>query len=260
MRILLLGDVCGRPGRRILRERLPQIQKDYGPDVVIANGENAAGGFGLTAKVADELFALGVHAITGGNHLWDQKEMLTYITKEPRILRPANYPPGTPGNSMYFAPVNGHEVAVMSLIGRVFMGDFDCPFRRFDGLYQKASERTPYIVVDFHGEATSEKQAFGWYADGRATVVAGTHTHVPTSDQRVLPSGTAFTTDLGMCGPRDGILGVEREAIIKKFRSQLPVRFTVAKGPMQLCGILVSADDAGRAESVERLYFEDLEE
>ncbi len=256
MRILLLGDICGRPGRRVLRDRLPQIRSDYGPDVVIANGENAAGGFGLTAKVAEELFEMGVHVITGGNHLWDQKEMVSYIAQEPRILRPANYPPGTPGNSLYFAPVNGQEVAVMSFIGRVFMGDFDCPFRRFDQLQRKAAERTPFIVVDFHGEATSEKQAFGWFADGRASVVVGTHTHVPTSDQRVLPAGTAFTTDLGMCGPRDGILGVERDAIIKKFRSQLPVRFTVAKGPMQLCGVFVVVDNAGRAESIKRIYLE----
>src|SRR5690554_1459322 len=221
----MLGDIYGQPGRRILEEVLPQIKKEHKPDLVIANGENAAGGFGLTRKVAQVLFDNGVHVLTSGNHIWDQKEMYTYIQEEPRILRPANYPPGVPGNYIYETKVGQDRVAVISLTGRVCMGDCDCPFRKIDDILQELSERTRHIIIDFHGEATSEKIAFGYYVDGRASVVVGTHTHVPTADERVLPNGTAYTTDLGMCGPLNGVLGVDKDNVIYKFTTQLPTRF-----------------------------------
>lgn len=256
MRILLLGDVYGRPGREMLKEYLPQIDIQYNPDLIIANGENAAGGFGLTPKIAKELFAMGIDVLTSGNHIWDQKEIMSYLEQEPRILRPANYPPGVPGHYLYSAKVGGEKVVVINLIGRVFMGDFDCPFRKIDQILAEVHQETSFIIIDFHGEATSEKQAFAWYVAGKVSAVVGTHTHVPTADQRILPGGTAYTTDLGMCGPLDGVLGVNRETIINKFLTQLPSRFSVAKGARQLCGVIVDLDHSGKAEKIFRLYYE----
>lgn len=256
MRVLLLGDIYGRPGRQMLKEILPQIKQEYSPDLIIANGENSAGGFGLTPKIAKELFAMGIDVLTSGNHIWDQKDIIPYLDQEPRILRPANYPPGTPGNFLYYATINDQKVAIINLIGRVFMGDFDCPFRKIDQLLEEVQQHTPFVIIDFHAEATSEKQAFSWYVDGRVSIVVGTHTHVPTADQRILPGGTAYTTDLGMCGPLDGVLGVSRETVINKFLTQLPTRFSVAKGPRQLCGIIVDLNHEGKAEKIFRLYYE----
>ncbi len=256
MRLLLLGDVYGRPGREMIREYLPEITKTYKPDFIIANGENAAGGFGITEKVAEELYRLGVNVITSGNHIWDKKEVYTYLDRENRLLRPANYPPRVRGNYLYIGEVLGREIAVINLIGRVFMGDYDCPFTKFDQLFSEIQHRTSTIVVDFHAEATSEKIAFAWYVSGRASVVVGTHTHVQTSDERVLPGGTAYITDLGMCGPLNGILGVDREIVINKFLTQLPTRFTVAKGPRQLCGVIVDIDLNGKAQKISRIYYE----
>ena len=257
MRVLLLGDIFGRPGRDMIKEFLPQIQSEYHPDLVIANGENAAGGFGITQAVAEELFSLGIQVITSGNHIWDIRDVYPYLDAEARILRPANYPPNVPGNYRYFATVGEYKVAVVNLIGRVFMGDYDCPFRKIDELLSEINQVTPITIIDFHGEATSEKQAFGWYVAGRVSVVVGTHTHVPTADARILPGGTAYVTDLGMCGPLDGILGVQREPVINKFLSQLPAHFSVAKGDRQLCGVIVDIDAAtGKAEHIFRIYYE----
>jgi len=253
LRILILGDVVGRPGRRIIKELLPEIERAHRPDLVIANGENAAGGFGLTKKVGEEIFAAGVDVITSGNHIWDKKEVYTYLQEEKRVLRPANYPPGVPGSYLHYISVETDTVAVLSLTGRVFMGDFDCPFRKFDQLYAEISQQTPHIVVDFHAEATSEKIAFAWHVDGRASVVVGTHTHVATADERVLDRGTAYITDLGMCGPTDGVLGVERQTVIQKFLTQLPARFDVASGPVGLNGLVVDIDRRGRATDLFRL-------
>lgn len=251
MRVLLLGDIFGRPGRKIAAEFLPQLREEYKPDFVVANGENAAGGFGLTRKTAEELFALGIDVLTGGNHIWDQKEMTAYIELEPRVLRPANYPPGVPGEGIF---VHAElPIAVISLSGRVFMSDLDCPFRTMDQILENLPERIKYIIVDFHAEATSEKIALGYYLDGRVSVVAGTHTHVPTADLRILEGGTAYVTDLGMCGPLHGVLGVEPESVISKYITQMPTRFKVAKGPTQLWGIVVDLDENGRAVKVNRV-------
>lgn len=256
MRVLLLGDIYGRPGREIVRKMLPQIKREYKLDLVIGNGENSAGGFGITKNVAEELFGIGLDVITSGNHIWDKKDVYSYLDEEARILRPANYPPQVPGNYLYYAKVGDVKVAVVSLIGRVFMGDYDCPFRKMDDLLEEIEKKTAFIIVDFHGEATSEKLALGWYLAGKVSVVVGTHTHVPTADQRILPGGTAYTTDLGMCGPLNGILGVERDTIITKFLNQLPTRFSVAKGVAQMCGVVVEIDPNGKAQEINRIYYE----
>ena len=251
MRVLMLGDIFGRPGRQITAEFLPELQEQYQPDVIIANGENAAGGFGLTRAVADQLFALGIDVLTSGNHIWDHKEMLTYIAAEPRVIRPSNYPPGVPGRGVFVDERRG--LAVINLSGRVYMGDFDCPFRTVDLILENLPASVKCIIVDFHAEATSEKITMGYYLDGRVSAVVGTHTHVATADLRILPGGTAYVTDLGMCGPLDGVLGVDREPVLRKFLTQMPTRFAVAKGPAQLWGVLVDLDEQGRAVKVKRV-------
>lgn len=251
MRVLMLGDIFGRPGRKITAEFLPQLKEEYQPDLIVANGENAAGGFGLTRAVAEELFGLGIDVITGGNHIWDQKEMLTYIDLEPRVLRAANYPQGVPGQGVFV-----HEelsCAVISLSGRVYMADLECPFRTMDQILEQLPSAVKHVLVDFHAEATSEKIALGYYLDGRVSVVVGTHTHVPTADQRILSGGTAYVTDLGMCGPLDGVLGVEKDPVISGYLTQMPTRFQVAKGPTQLWGIVVDVNDDGQAVKVNRV-------
>lgn len=253
MNILMLGDIFGRPGRTIVKEHLPELKAAYKPVLVVANGENAAGGFGLTRKVADELFDLGIHVLTSGNHIWDQKEMYTHITAEPRILRPANYPPDVPGSSVYIHRVAEAAIAVVNLMGRVFMADYDCPFRTADHILCELPEDVSHIVVDFHGEATSEKIALARYLDGRVSAVVGTHTHVATADEQILPKGTAYVTDLGMCGPIHGILGVEPEAVIGKFLTQLPTRFSVAKGPACLTGVVITLGKNGGSDRIFRL-------
>lgn len=253
MNVLMLGDIFGRPGRKIVAEHLPGLIETYQPGLVVANGENAAGGFGLTKKVADELFDLGIHVLTSGNHIWDQKEMYTYIDEEPRILRPANYPPGVPGSSIFIHRRCDTVVAVLNLIGRVFMGDYDCPFRKADAILSELPEDVSHVIVDFHGEATSEKIALARYLDGRISALVGTHTHVATADEQILPKGTAYITDLGMCGPIDGILGVEPDTVINKFLTQLPSRFGVAKGPSSLAGVVIALGPNGTAENIFRV-------
>lgn len=256
LRVLMLGDIFGRPGREIVRDYLPKIKREHNPDVIIANGENAAGGFGLTRKIATQLFEMGIDVITSGNHVWDQKEMMAYIQEEPRILRPANYPTGVPGNYLCYVDLGPYLVAVVNLSGRVYMADFDCPFTKMEEILTEVKERTKFIVVDFHAEATSEKIAFAMFIDGKVSIIAGTHTHVPTADYRVLPQGTAYITDLGMCGPLNGVLGVDKDTVIHKFLTQLPVRFSVAKGPSQLWGILVDLDASGKAINIQQINYE----
>lgn len=253
MRVLMLGDIFGRPGRKIVAQYLPELVQKYQAELVVANGENAAGGFGLTKKVAEELFALGIHVLTSGNHIWDQKEMYTYIDQESRILRPGNYPPTVPGSSVFIQRNREAVVAVMSLIGRVFMGDYDCPFRAADTILAELPGDVTHVIVDFHGEATSEKIALARYLDGRISALVGTHTHVATADEQILPKGTAYVTDLGMCGPVDGILGVEADAVINKFLTQLPNRFSVAKGAASLTGVVITLQNDGTAENIFRV-------
>ncbi len=256
VRLLLIGDVVGRPGRRAVSTLLPSLVSESGVDLVIANGENAAGGLGLTRETADQLFGAGVHLLTTGNHVWDRKEIFQFIDDEPRILRPANFPPGTPGRGwMVLETPAGHRVAVVNLMGRTFMDAIDCPFRAAEQLLQELAARARCIVVDFHAEATAEKVAMGWFLDGRASVVFGTHTHVPTADERILPGGTAYITDLGMTGPMNGVIGMKRQAVIEHALTRLPRRFEVAEGPVRMDMALVELDPStGRALSIRRLH------
>jgi metallophosphoesterase (TIGR00282 family) len=258
MRLLFLGDIVGSSGREIVKTYLPRLKRKYQPDFIVANGENAAHGRGITEKIAKELFEAGVHAITLGNHTWDNKDIFDFIDREPRMIRPANFPKGTPGSGITYIKQADAELAVINLQGRAFLPPLDCPFETADRLVQQASKRTKLIFVDFHAEATSEKQALGWYLDGRITALVGTHTHVQTGDERILPNGTGYLTDAGMCGPMDGILGMEREAVIKKFITQLPVRFEVATGRSQLNGVLFTLDKSkGITTGIERIRIDE---
>lgn len=254
MRILVIGDIHGKPGRRILRSRLPGLRRTHNADLVIANGENAAGGAGITSDVIREIFGAGVDVITGGNHTWHNREAYETLDAEARLLRPANYPPGVPGHGTALVAVNGTTVGVLNLQGRIFMQGIDDPFRAAREHAQVLREQAPIVVVDFHAEATSEKIALGWYLDGRVSAVLGTHTHVQTADERVLPGGTAYISDVGMTGPHDGVIGMEREGIIERFLTQMPVRFTVAPGAAQLNGVVLDVDESGgRARSIHRI-------
>ncbi|HET6615143.1 MAG TPA: TIGR00282 family metallophosphoesterase [Dehalococcoidia bacterium] len=251
MRILAIGDVVGKPGRKAVAALVPPLRRELGLDVVIANGENAAAGRGLTIGTAKELFAGGVDVITSGNHIWDQKDIIPYLDSEAPVLRPANYPSGAPGRGL----VRFGALTIINLMGRTFMYEIDDPFRCADGLLEGVAPGTP-IIVDMHAEATSEKIGMGWYLDGRVSAVFGTHTHVPTADPRLLPKGTAFVTDLGMCGPRDSIIGVDPAGPIQKFLTGMPARFVVAeKSPaVQFNSVLFDVDDrTGKARSIERV-------
>lgn len=256
MRFLMIGDVVGRPGRKAVRENLPRMIDDYAVDFVLANGENASGGKGLTPAVADELFGYGIDVLTMGNHVWNKKEILGIIDTEPRLIRPANYPPGTPGVGFaVYTDGRGVRVGVANISGRVFMPALDCPFRVINDILPRLLRETKIVVVDFHAEATSEKVAMGWYLDGRASAVLGTHTHVQTADERILPGGTAFITDVGMTGPRESVIGVKKQPVIERFILQMPRRFEVASGPYQLNAVLVETDDeSGRAMMIQRLF------
>lgn len=259
MRILFIGDIVGSPGRSTLQEYLPKLKSTYQPHITIVNGENAAAGKGITEKIYKNLLSWGAQAITMGNHTWDKKEIFQFIDKAAYMVRPGNLPPGTPGNEIVFVKSNKHEIAVINLLARTFMQPVDDPFRKVDELIKKAKKRTNIIFVDFHGEATSEKQAFGWYVDSRVSVVVGTHTHVQTADNRILPNGTAYISDVGMTGPYDGILGMEREAVMKKFNTGLPVRFEVPKtGRTQLSGVIIDINEnTGRASNIDRILIND---
>jgi metallophosphoesterase (TIGR00282 family) len=251
MNILFVGDVVGRLGRKTLQALLPAIRQETEAEVVVANGENAAGGRGLTVATADELFAAGVDVITSGNHVWEMREIYPILDSESSILRPLNYPPGVPGRGLLIA----HGAAFINLQGRTFMGvDADCPFRAADKALESLQD-VRVILVDMHAEATSEKAALAWYLDGRVSAVIGTHTHVATADARILPKGTAFVTDAGMVGPRDSIIGVQVKPVIERFLTQLPIRFgPVENGPAILNSVLIDVDEtSGRAERVVRI-------
>ena len=254
MRVLMIGDVIGRPGRNALRDLVPGLRERLKCDLVVANVENAAAGFGLTEPLGREILAAGVDVMTGGNHLWDKKGSEEYISGEERLVRPANYPDGTPGKTSAIVELDEIRVAVLSLQGRVFMPPLDCPFRRLDSLLEELDDQADLFLLDFHGEATSEKCAMGVYADGRVSAVVGTHTHVPTADERILAGGTAFQTDLGMTGPFDSIIGMERDTVLKRFLTGMPSRFEVAHDDVRLCGLLIEIDIwSGQATSVERV-------
>ena len=262
MRVLFIGDIVGSPGREIVRERLADLVSQKKIDLVIANGENSASGFGITPRIVEELLKYGIDVISGGNHSWDRREILDFMPHEARLLRPANFPDGNPGSGMYVgATKNGMKYAVINLQGRIFLPAIDDPFRKADELLATLPPDVAFVLVDMHAETTSEKIAMGWYLDGRATAVVGTHTHVATADEHVLPEGTAYITDVGMTGPHSGVIGMDRTAIIKKFLDGLPARFEVAQGDTQMNAVLIETDDEGarnkagrlKASSIERL-------
>ena len=250
MRVLMVGDVIGRPGRRAVKHLLPDLRQEYQIDLVIANGENTAGGFGLTMPTAQELFAAGVDVLTSGNHIWDQKEIIPYLDTDVPILRPLNYPPGVPGRGFLIL----ERALIINAMGRTFMAPLECPFRTIDRLLAELPELPPVIIVDFHAEASSEKVAMGWHLDGRVSAVVGTHTHVPTCDAKILAKGTAHVTDVGMTGPKHSIIGDEPEAVLKRFLTQTPGRLPVAEGSVIFSSVLIDVDeDSGRARSIRRI-------
>jgi metallophosphoesterase (TIGR00282 family) len=256
-RVLFIGDIVGSIGRRAVKERLPYLKKKYNPAIIIANGENAAGGRGITGPIANELFEQGIHGITMGNHTWDHKDVFDFIDREERIVRPANFPEGTPGNGVTLIKANGKELVIVNLQGRTFLPPLDCPFKTSDQILDKIKKKQKCILVDFHAEATSEKISMGWHLDGKVSAVVGTHTHVQTHDETILPHGTAYVSDVGMVGSRDGVLGMERTAVLQKFKTQLPVRFTVAEGKWQFHAVLIDMDEStGVSSSIKliRLY------
>ena len=257
MNILIVGDVVGSPGRAIMKRALPLVFRKHDVDYCIANVENAAGGFGVTRDVCDEIRELGVDCMTSGNHIWDKKEILPWIGQMPELLRPANYPPTQPGRGSHVGKGkdSGVPVATLNLSGRVFMnGAMDDPFRVGMAEVERLRKEARIVVVDMHGEATSEKMAIAYYLDGLVTAVVGTHTHVPTCDQRVLPKGTGYCSDIGMTGPYDSVIGVEKEPIIQRFLTGMPTRFETAKGDPRLAAVVIDADQqTGRARSIERL-------
>jgi 2',3'-cyclic-nucleotide 2'-phosphodiesterase len=264
MRVLFVGDIVGSPGRQIVQDRLADIVVQQRIDLVIANGENAASGFGITPRLAEELLKTGIEVLTGGNHSWDRKEILDYIPQQPRLLRPANFPENNPGSGVFVGTAkNGVKYAVLNLQGRVFLNPIDDPFRKADSELAKLPADVEFVLVDMHAETTSEKIAMGWHLDGRVTALVGTHTHVATADERVLPQGTAYITDVGMTGPHDGVIGMGREAMLKRFSDGLPARFDVANGDVQMNCVLIETDNNGqrngagrlRARSIERMRF-----
>lgn len=246
MNILFIGDIYGKPGRNAVKKVLPSLQKEYRIEFTIANAENAASGRGLTADTMRELLDAGIDVLTMGNHVWDNKDIFNII-EEPRIVRPANYPGDCPGQGYHiYTGGFSKKIAVINLSGRVFMSPLDCPFATVDEIIRNIENSVDYIILDFHAEATSEKVAMGYYLDGRVTAVLGTHTHIQTADERLLPGGTAYITDLGMTGPYDSILGVDKDLIIGKFLTQRPVRFEVARGPAQLQGVVLNVDEGSK--------------
>jgi metallophosphoesterase (TIGR00282 family) len=261
--VLFIGDIIGRPGRNAVKKFLPSLKQKYRPAWIVANGENAAGGAGITEEIGSELFEL-VDVLTSGNHIWDKKEAIPYMEKEPRLLRPANYPPRNPGRGAYVArDGQGRKLGVLSLQGRVFMEAIDCPFRTADKELERLKEATSAVLVDFHAEATSEKQALGWYLDGRVSAVIGTHTHVPTADERVLPGGTAYITDVGMAGGLNSVIGIRKDQALDKFLTARPQRFEPEKDGLFLSAVFVEIEEkTGKALSIKREIFteENIEE
>ncbi|MBJ6364117.1 TIGR00282 family metallophosphoesterase [Paenibacillus sp. GCM10012307] len=261
MKVLFIGDIVGNVGRNAMKQVLPALKSKYHPDIIIANGENAAGGRGITGAIARDFFSWGVHGITMGNHTWDNKDIFEWIDDEPRLIRPANYAPEAPGLGYTIIKAGNKELGLINLQGRVFLPPIDCPFRKADEILDELKSKTKHILVDFHAEATSEKIAMGWYLDGRASVVVGTHTHVQTNDDTILPQGTAYLTDVGMVGSREGVLGMERKAVEYKFLTQMPSRFVADEGEWHFHAILTDLDDAtGKAKSISKIRWvqEDL--
>ncbi|MCM3745935.1 TIGR00282 family metallophosphoesterase [Paenibacillus pasadenensis] len=254
MKVMFIGDIVGSVGRSALRKALPALRGKYNPDIIIVNGENAAAGRGITAAIAKEFFDLGVNGITMGNHTWDNRDLFEWIDDEPRLVRPANFSSEAPGIGSAVIKAGSKKLGILNVQGRTFLPPNDCPFRAADDHLERLQRETNCVLVDFHAEATSEKIAMGWYMDGRASIVVGTHTHVQTNDDRILPQGTAFLTDVGMTGPMDGILGMERDAVLYKFLTGMPSRFVVAEGDWHLHGIVATLDEAtGRAQRLEKI-------
>jgi metallophosphoesterase (TIGR00282 family) len=261
LKLLFIGDIVGRPGRQMLGRHLPSLVDRHLIDLVVVNAENAAAGFGVTHDVVDELFGMGIDVLTSGNHIWDKKDSLPILEQERRLLRPANYPPGLPGKGWgVFRTSADVPVAVINLEGRVFMNNLDCPFRAIDTILAELAGAARVVLVDFHAETTSEKGAMGSYLDGRVSAMVGTHTHVQTADERLLPGGTAFISDAGMTGSRDSVIGIRKELSVERFLTQLPVRFEVAKREPMLCGVVVTVDEStGHALGIERIQIVDRE-
>jgi metallophosphoesterase (TIGR00282 family) len=253
MNVLFIGDIFGSPGRRIVADHLDDIKATNAIDLVIANAENAAGGFGLTPSIAQDLFALGIDVLTSGNHVWDKKELFDYLDRQPRLLRPANYPDAPGRGSVVVRSRSGIECAVINLQGRVYMPSTDCPFRKADQILGELDPAVKVRFVDFHAEVTSEKMAMGWYLDGRVSAVVGTHTHIPTADTRVLPNGTAYQTDCGMTGPYGSVIGVDTDIILRRFLTAMPVRMEASKHNPELHAVIVDVDETtGRARGARR--------
>jgi metallophosphoesterase (TIGR00282 family) len=257
MRIIFIGDIVGSPGRKIVHDRLADILAQRKIDLCIANGENSASGFGITPRLAEELFGAGIEVLTGGNHIWDRKEILDFFPHEPRLLRPANFPNGSPGSGLFVGRAkNGTGYAILNLQGRTFMTPIDDPFRAALVEIAKIPPDVKVILVDMHAETTSEKQAMGWHLDGKVSAVLGTHTHVATADEHVLPKGTAYITDVGMTGPHDSVIGMEKQGIVQRFLDAMPAKFAVAEGDVQMNTVILDVDEtSGHAHSIERANF-----
>ena len=254
MKVLIIGDVVARPGRLAVMERIEDLREQYGIDLALMNAENVAGGFSITPPLADQLFAAGIDVMTSGNHIFDKREVIPYIEKQPRLLRPANYPPKTPGSGMWIGEVKGVRVAVLNLIGRVFMGPADDPFRAAEDAVSSIPSDVKVRIVDMHAEATSEKVAMGWYLDGHVSAVYGTHTHVQTADERILPGGTAYITDVGMTGSYAGVIGMRTEDVITRFTSAIYKRADHAAGQVRICAVVIDIDEiTGKAREISRL-------
>jgi metallophosphoesterase (TIGR00282 family) len=255
MRVFFIGDIFGKPGRRLILEKLHGLLHKYRIDFTIANVENAAAGFGVTPKIADEFLNSEIDLLTSGNHIWDKRGIIPYLAEQPKLLRPHNYPQNTPGTGIYIGDTScGVRIGVLNLQGRVFMLDIDCPFTTGLAAIENMRKQTPIVIVDFHAEATSEKQAIGWYLDGTVSAVIGTHTHVQTADERILPRGTAYITDIGMTGPHDSVIGSIPDLSIDRFLRQMPNRLEPASGNLRICGAIIQIDEkTGRAQSIERI-------
>jgi metallophosphoesterase, MG_246/BB_0505 family len=253
LRVLFIGDIVGKPGREAIKRFVKPLKLEYKVDVIIANAENAAAGKGLTKEIAEELFDNGIQFLTMGNHVWDQRDIMNFIDREPRLIRPANYPAGAPGQGYGFLRAIGKKIGILNLSGRIFLPALDDPFSGAIRWINQMKQETPIIIVDFHAEATSEKVALGWFLDGKVSAVLGTHTHIQTADARLLQQGTAYITDVGMTGPRDSVLGVKKEIIINRFLTQLPAKFELASGPIQINAVLLEINDLGKTSHIEAI-------